>query len=162
MPRLVYEPFGGYTGNGPADEYAVRFLRGPAYAETGGIFCFTLHGRFIFGGNSGAAQRYAPGGGGYHQDILLTPPDEYFDIVFFFKEAHRFEKRKKGCLRSFFEKLNTSLLVVSLPVKNMDGRVNSKSSQDRLIGEAIDTAGDKLEVIDHYGERLYFIHKKNA
>ena len=48
------------------------------------------------------------GGGCFHQDILTSPPAIHFDAVFFFKEAHRFEKRQPGIMCAFLDSINTS------------------------------------------------------
>jgi len=54
-----------------------------------------------------------------HQDILVTPPIQESDTAFFFKEAHRFEKRKPGCNRTFWQALNVKTILVSLPTEDL-------------------------------------------
>jgi 16S rRNA (guanine(1405)-N(7))-methyltransferase len=56
-----------------------------------------------------------------NRDILLSPPTKQADLALFFKEAHRFEKRRPGCNRAFWESLNVDTLVVSLPTQNLAG-----------------------------------------
>jgi len=89
---------------------------------------------------------------------VVSPPQEFFDIVFFFKEAHRFEKRKKGCLRDFFKRLNTSLLLVTLPMENMGGRFDLSNKHDKLIEEGLYTKQEteKLRKIIEY--RNWVVH----
>ncbi len=53
------------------------------------------------------------------QDILVEPPTQKADMALFFKEAHRFEERRKGCNRSFWQALNVRYLLVSLPSRNL-------------------------------------------
>lgn len=55
----------------------------------------------------------------FHQDILVSPPQEKADLAFFFKEAHRFEKREPGCNRQFWHSLKVSTLLVSLPTSDL-------------------------------------------
>jgi 16S rRNA (guanine(1405)-N(7))-methyltransferase len=56
-----------------------------------------------------------------NRDILVSPPTMQADLGLFFKEAHRFEKRKPGCNRDFWESLNVDTLAVSLPTQNLSG-----------------------------------------
>ena len=59
------------------------------------------------------------GGGCFHQDILTSPPAIYFDVAFFFKEAHRFEKRHPGIMCAFLDSISASKIVVSLPLQSL-------------------------------------------
>lgn len=56
------------------------------------------------------------------QDILIKPPGFHADIGLFFKEAHRFEKRKPGCNKRFFSNLDVDYLAVSLPGRDLAGK----------------------------------------
>ena len=98
-------------------------------------------------------------GGGFHEDILVNPPETEFDTVFFFKEAHRFEKRKKGCLNAFFGSMNTHCLVVSLPVKDLHNVYDLSARHDALIEKAVSGMNWTVSTADHGSERLYFIKK---
>jgi len=51
----------------------------------------------------------------FQQDILIAPPQVKAEVAFFFKEAHRFEKRKPGCNLEFWKSLQVEWLIVSLP-----------------------------------------------
>lgn len=95
------------------------------------------------------------GGGGIHQDIFVSPPQEKFDVVFFFKEAHRFEKRKKGCLQRFLSSFNANVIVVSLPIMDLSGTYDLSSKHDALVLSA--TNGRDITVKDVGNERLYFL-----
>ena len=67
------------------------------------------------------------------RDILLTPPVETAHVAFFFKEAHRFEQRQKGCNLAFWQALNVHYLLVSLPTASLSGRHNLLDQQRRLV-----------------------------
>jgi 16S rRNA (guanine(1405)-N(7))-methyltransferase len=68
-----------------------------------------------------------------HGDILLHPPQVKADVAFFFKEAHRFEQRKRGCNREFWQALNVHFLLVSLPTSSLSGRHDLLEQQRRLV-----------------------------
>jgi len=59
------------------------------------------------------------GGGCFHQDILTSPPHMHFDAAFFFKEAHRFEKRQPGSTVQLLDGINAAKKVVSLPMQSL-------------------------------------------
>jgi len=66
------------------------------------------------------------------RDILLDPPQIQADVALFFKEAHRFEQREKGCNRAFWQALHVNWLLVSLPTENLTG-THSKLEQHRSL-----------------------------
>lgn len=72
-------------------------------------------------------------GRAYYGDILLQPPQLKADMAFFFKEAHRFDQRQKGCNRNFWLALDVRWLVVSLPAANLTGRFDLADRQRRLV-----------------------------
>ncbi|MFZ3080023.1 MAG: hypothetical protein WA109_10065 [Bellilinea sp.] len=67
------------------------------------------------------------------QDILVSPPKVQADVALFFKEAHRFEQRQKGCNRPFFEALNVRWLLVSLPAADLSGHHSMIDRQRSLM-----------------------------
>ncbi len=67
-----------------------------------------------------------------NEDILVHPPRIKADAAFFFKEAHRFEKRSPGCNQDFWHSLNVRTLVISLPARNLSG-THSLTGQHRLL-----------------------------
>ena len=79
---------------------------------------------------------FGHGGAAIQQDILLDPPQTPADVAFFFKEAHRFEQRESGCVRTFLERLPVKFILLSLPAKTLTGR-RSMLDQDRRL---VDTA----------------------
>jgi 16S rRNA (guanine(1405)-N(7))-methyltransferase len=70
---------------------------------------------------------------GASRDILLNPPTETAQVAFFFKEAHRFEQRQKGCNLAFWQALDVHYLLVSLPTASLSGRHNLLDQQRRLV-----------------------------
>lgn len=67
------------------------------------------------------------------QDILVEPPREEAQVAFFFKEAHRFEQRRPGANRPFWQALRVRWLVVSLPASSLTGRHHLAEQQRRLV-----------------------------
>jgi 16S rRNA (guanine(1405)-N(7))-methyltransferase len=67
-----------------------------------------------------------------NEDILVHPPKIQADAAFFFKEAHRFEKRSPGCNQAFWRSLDVRTLVISLPARNLSG-THSLTDQHRLL-----------------------------
>jgi len=68
-----------------------------------------------------------------NRDILINPPPQKADLIFFFKEAHRFEKRQPGSNRVFWESLHAKTLAVSLPTRNLKGNLNLLDGHHQLI-----------------------------
>ncbi len=68
-----------------------------------------------------------------NQDILANPPQVEANLAFFFKEAHRFEKRQHGCNQNFWRSLKVKTLIVSLPVENLDGTHSLLDQHRRLV-----------------------------
>lgn len=66
-------------------------------------------------------------------DILLHPPQIEADVAFFFKEAHRFEQRQRGCNRAFWRALKARWLLVSLPAASLTGRHDLSEGHRRLV-----------------------------
>jgi 16S rRNA (guanine(1405)-N(7))-methyltransferase len=67
------------------------------------------------------------------QDILVHPPDEDADIAFFFKEAHRFEQRRRGCNLAMWQALRVRWLLVSLPASSLSRKFNLAERQRSLV-----------------------------
>ena len=93
------------------------------------------------------------------RDILLDPPEISADIAFFFKEAHRFEARKKGCNRNFWISLPVRTIVVTLPAENLTGQHQMRSRQRSLIEKNIEGLGWDLDETEIAGEMIFFITK---
>lgn len=99
-------------------------------------------------------------GEAFYGDILINPPTEQADVAFFFKEAHRFEQRKRGCNRPFWQSLNVRWLVVSLPASNLTGRFDLADRQRKLVAETL--AGLDWPVTETLvGNELIFCIRKN-
>jgi 16S rRNA (guanine(1405)-N(7))-methyltransferase len=71
------------------------------------------------------------------RDILVDPPQVQADVAFFFKEARRFEQRRRGCCRPFWEALRVRWLLVSLPSSSLTGRHDLADQQRRLVSSAL-------------------------
>jgi len=99
------------------------------------------------------------GGGCFHRDIYIDPPPEAFDVAFFFKEAHRLEKRETGATIKLIGSINAKKFVVSLPVFGMNGgnRLSPRYGED--IRAYADANGYAVETMEYNNEMFYVIDK---
>jgi len=96
------------------------------------------------------------------RDILLAPPIEKAQIAFFFKEAHRFEQRQKGCNLAFWQALNVHYLLVSLPTASLSGKHDLLDQQRRLVYGTIAEQPWKVTEILFDSEIVFCIDKAGA
>lgn len=99
------------------------------------------------------------GGGAFSRDILADTPTEHTDVALFFKEAHRFENRRKGCVEGFIERMNADVVVVSLPATNVDKQHTLSAHYYGTIENAAEKHGWQIEKGEYLGEVFYFIRK---
>ncbi len=93
------------------------------------------------------------------QDILINTPENHTDAAFFFKEAHRFEARSKGCCRDFFRRIQADWLVVTLPAENLTGQHGMRDRQQRLMDKSIEGSGWDMVEFEIETEMVFCIHK---
>ena len=67
------------------------------------------------------------------RDVLADPPPYRVEVAFFFKEAHRFEQRQRGCNRAFWQAIQAHWLLVSLPSVSLGGHHSLRERQRRLV-----------------------------
>ncbi len=97
-----------------------------------------------------------------HQDILVEPPQVRADVAFFFKEAHRFEQRQRGCNRAFWQALPVRWLLVSLPASSLTGRRDLAAQQRALVARTLaglDWPVTEVQVLD---EIVFCIDKRQS
>jgi 16S rRNA (guanine(1405)-N(7))-methyltransferase len=94
------------------------------------------------------------------QDILVDPPQVPTDVVFFFKEAHRFEQREHGCNRSFLRKLPAKYILLSLPTVSLTGRRSMLDQDRRLVEAACDGQGWQVSELLFDSEIVFCIRKE--
>ena len=70
------------------------------------------------------------------EDILVNPPAEAADVIFFFKEAHRFEQRESGSVHRFLQQLQADWILLSLPTETLTGRRSMLDQDRRLVAAA--------------------------
>ncbi len=93
------------------------------------------------------------------RDILVSPPEETVDIVFFFKEAHRFEARRRGSCAEFFRRANTHWIVVTLPTENLTGTHQMRQRQLSLVEKAVAGSNWQLNSFEVGNEMVFCIKK---
>lgn len=104
-------------------------------------------------------QHFYPQAEALRQDILTNIPIQKADCAFFFKEAHRLEKRRPGSNREVFEGLNVKWLVVSLPSRDLAGHHSLEAYHTSLIEKAIEGQPWQLSTDSVGSELLFFIQK---
>jgi 16S rRNA (guanine(1405)-N(7))-methyltransferase len=93
------------------------------------------------------------------RDILVNPPALKADVVFFFKEAHRLEQRRKGANRDLWQSLNVNMLLVSLPINSLNGQHDLSGQMRRLVENAIRGLSWSSQEIIIGNELVFCIHK---
>lgn len=95
------------------------------------------------------------------QDILLNPPDYQADCAFFFKEAHRLEKRQPGSTRILIENTKVKTFILSLPAFDLKGHHSLEYYHRNLVEKAIEAKNWDLESKLIGNEIIFFIHKES-
>jgi 16S rRNA (guanine(1405)-N(7))-methyltransferase len=93
------------------------------------------------------------------QDILVRPPKYQADAAFFFKEAHRMEKREKGATRRIFTALNVPLIFLSLPSRSMNRQHDLHDRMNKLAEGICSGIGRITHIEDFPAEIVYEIKK---
>ena len=93
------------------------------------------------------------------RDILVRPPQIKADAAFLFKEAHRMEKRQKGCNHALWAALKVNYLFVSLPNRSLDGRRDLRERMRRLVETSINGQDWEHGELEFPGETIYWIRK---
>ena len=102
-------------------------------------------------------QGYA--GGCFHNDILTNPPPDAFDVVLFFKEAHRFEKRQPGVLPHFIDSIRAPKIVISLPLQSFGTHCEIYKKYEKIFCEHITKRSWCMDKI-FLGNEVFFVVKK--
>jgi 16S rRNA (guanine(1405)-N(7))-methyltransferase len=93
------------------------------------------------------------------RDILVNPPTVQADAAFFFKEAHRFEQRQKGCNRAFWMSIPAKVLLVSLPTTNLSGSHPKLDQHRRLVYTTLEGLDWKVNELIFENEIVFIIRK---
>jgi 16S rRNA (guanine(1405)-N(7))-methyltransferase len=93
------------------------------------------------------------------QDILIHPPQMEADVAFFFKEAHRFEQRQRGCNSKFWQALKVKHLLVSLPATSMSMRHDKSDQHRRLVYDTLKDLNWTVEEFQLENELIFWIRK---
>jgi len=101
-------------------------------------------------------------GGCFHQDILINPPSIHFDVAFFFKEAHRFEKRQPGIMCTFLDNINASKIVVSLPLQSLGTSSELSPKYAKTLHEYATKRNRSFDSFSHGNEVFYIISKDHC
>ncbi len=93
------------------------------------------------------------------QDILVHPPDEEADVALFFKEAHRFEQRQRGCNLAMWQALRVRWLLVSLPASSLSRKFDLAERQRALVYAILKDQPWRVEEILVENELVFYIDK---
>ena len=140
---------------------SIQSLISPLYrllASLGGLSLLSTCPRVDFLNLFITEQGY--GGGCFHQDILIHTPALCFDVAFFFKEAHRFEKRQPGIMRTFLNRINASKIVVSLPLQSLGTNSELSPKYEQTLYKYTTEHNWSLDSFTHGNEIFYIINKK--
>lgn len=96
-------------------------------------------------------------GGCFHQDILIHPPSIHFDVAFFFKEAHRFEKRQPGVIGGFLDSIKASKIVVSLPLQSLGTSSELSPKYEKTLYEYTTNRRWSFDSFTHGNEVFYIM-----
>lgn len=94
------------------------------------------------------------------QDILVDTPIIKADVAFFFKEAHRFELRRHGCNREFWQRIQAKHLLVSLPTTSLTGSHPKIDQHRRLVTDTIAGLPWQVHEIEFENELVFCIEKE--
>jgi len=94
-----------------------------------------------------------------HRDILVDPPQIEADVAFFFKEAHRFEQRQRGCNLPFWQALQVRWLIISLPTASLRGSRDILERQRRMIYNILRETDWPVTEIPFDNELVFCIRK---
>ena len=93
------------------------------------------------------------------RDILVDPPTVQADLAFFFKEAHRFDQRQKGCNRAFWISIPAKILLVSLPTSNLAGTHPKLDQHRRLVYDTLEGLAWSVRELLFENEIVFIIRK---
>ena len=96
-----------------------------------------------------------------HEDILVNPPQIQADVAFFFKEAHRFEQRQRGCNLRFWQALRVHYLLVSLPTRSLNGKHRLLEGHRNMVYNIIISQPWKVTEILFDNELVFCIDKSH-
>ena len=99
-------------------------------------------------------------GGAFQQDILVSPPKAFTDVTFFFKELHRFEKRKKGCMEEFLDKINSPRIVVTIPTSDINNVHNLSSKYSEIVYTIAENKHWHINENQYLNEKIICIEKR--
>lgn len=96
------------------------------------------------------------------QDIFVDPPCEKADCAFFFKEAHRLEKRQPGATARLLQQLNVDVIVLTLPATDLARHHSLENYHTQLVEKAVQGQSFFFEKIRVGDELLFFIRKGSS
>lgn len=92
-------------------------------------------------------------------DILIRPPAVSADVAFIFKEAHRFEQRRRGCNLPLWKALKVRYLLISLPTSSLSGKHDLRGRQRHLVYAILDDLPWRVSELEFENEIVFCVEK---
>ena len=96
-------------------------------------------------------------GGCFHQDILTSPPQSHFCVAFFFKEAHRFEKRQPGSTCQLLDGISATKKIVSLPLQSLGTASGLSPIYEQTLRSYAEERSCSFDHFTHGNEIFYIV-----
>ena len=91
------------------------------------------------------------------RDVFLNPPEIKAEAAFFFKEAHRMEKRQAGASRALLQSLHVKYVFLSLPNHSLGGKRDLRLRMRTLANSIF--AGESINEIFFPVETIYWVER---
>lgn len=128
-------------------------------SDNASFFAYDIHGTRIAYLNQLFALAF-PFATAIREDILVNPPTQAADCAFFFKEAHRLEKRQAGATAHLLNNLNVKVVVLSLPTADLTGHHSLENYHSQLVERAIQGQPISSKKVRVANELLFFLRKE--
>jgi 16S rRNA (guanine(1405)-N(7))-methyltransferase len=95
----------------------------------------------------------------FAHDILIRPPTVRADVALIFKEAHRFEQRRRGANLPLWKALNVRYLLISLPTSSLSGKHDLTERQRNLVYGILGDMPWRISELEFENEIVFCVEK---